>query len=242
MKTQLEVCVVDMAGVIAATKGCADRLELCAALEIGGVTPTRGFVSRAQQGRLPTYVLIRARGGDFVYSSAEIDIMLQDISDFAEIGVDGFVIGALTTESELDLPTLQILIEACQGFEVTLHRAFDQVADQESALTQAIELGFDRLLTSGGQSTVIEGLEQLAALNRRADGRIRIVPGGGILPTNLPHVLTTLSPAEVHASCRKPTNVAAEHCTKLGSMGNGSTTSTYLPTVQALASILEDQV
>jgi copper homeostasis protein len=235
---QLEVCVVDMAGVTAATNGGADRLELCAALEIGGVTPTRGFVGCAQPGKLPTVVLIRPRGGDFVYSSAEIDIMLQDISDFSGIGVDGFVIGALTTESTLDLPILRTLIEACNGDEVTLHRAFDQVVDQELALSQAIDLGFHRILTSGGRSTVIAGLEQLGRLSRKANRRIRIVPGGGILPSNLLTVLASLKPAEVHASCRNTANESSERCTRLGSMGNGRTSATDLATVRALAKII----
>lgn len=241
MTTQLEVCVVDVAGVNAATTGGADRLELCSALEIGGITPTRGFVSCAQQGTLPTYVLVRARGGDFVYSDVEIDIMLQDIAEFSEIGVNGFVIGALTTASELDLPNLRILMAACQDSEVTLHRAFDQVVDQEAALEEAVELGFDRILTSGGRSTVTEGLEQLALLNRKADGRIRIVPGGGISPANLATILDSLSPSEVHASCRSQTDLASDQGVRLGSLGNGSTSSTEFAVVQAMANILHEK-
>ncbi len=168
--------------------------------------------------------------------------MLQDISDFSELGVDSFVICALTTESTLDLPILRTLIEACHGYEVTLHRAFDQVGDQELALNQAIDLGFHRILTSGGRSTVIEGLEQLALLSSKANGRIRIVPGGGISPSNLQAVLASLKPSAVHASCRSTANESFDRCAQLGSMGNGRTSATDLATVLAFAAIIGDRL
>jgi len=237
MTVQLEVCVSDLAGINAAVTGGADRLELCTALEIGGLTPTRGLVKEALREDLPVNVLVRTRGGNFVYSNSEIEIMRQDIIDFRELGAIGFVIGALTVDGALDLPNLGLLLDACGDCEVTLHRAFDYTANQELALKQAKEMGFHRVLTSGGAANVIGGLEMLQRLNLDAGLDIQVVPGGGIRPDNLAIILEALLPKVIHASC-KSRAASISNDLALGAMGNGGEARTDPNIVRALAEII----
>lgn len=202
--TVLEVCVDDAAGLEAAVQGGADRIELCSSLGLGGLTASAGLMAEASKLTLPVVALIRPRGGGFVYAEAEERVMLRDIELAAELGLAGVAIGALTPERTLDVALLKRLAWRAQGLQLTLHRAFDLVRDPVAALEQAIELGFHRVLTSGGAVKAPAGSAQLAALVARSGGRIRILAGSGITADNVQALLSATGVHEVHASCSAP--------------------------------------
>jgi copper homeostasis protein len=198
----LEVCVDDVAGLEAAVQGGADRIELCSSLEVGGLTASAGLMAEAGKLAVPVVALIRPRGGGFVYSEAEVRVMLRDIDLAAELGLAGVAIGALTSERTLDLAMLRRLAWHAEGLQLTLHRAFDLVRDPAAALEEAIALGFHRVLTSGGALKAPAGAAQLASLVERSRGRIRILAGSGITAGNVQELLSSTGVHEVHASCR----------------------------------------
>ena len=205
----LEVCVEDAGGLQAAIIGGADRVELCSALPLGGLTPSAALIEAAAQAPVPVHVLLRPRAGDFLYDAAEEELISGDLQRAAAGGLAGVVIGASRRNGELDVPLLARLIacarEAAEKraapLSLTLHRAFDLCPDPVASLEQAISLGFDRVLTSGGAATAMAGRTVLAALVSRARGRIRILAGGGINPHDVGAILST-GVDEVHASCR----------------------------------------
>ncbi|MGM9484292.1 copper homeostasis protein CutC [Roseateles sp. NT4] len=198
----LEVCVDGAAGLEAAMQGGADRIELCSSLATGGVTASAGLMALASRLPIPVIALIRPRSGDFVYSNAEELAMLRDIETAAELGLAGIAIGAMTGEGRLDLPMLGRLGRRAQGLQLTLHRAFDLVQDQATALEEAVTLGFHRILTSGGALSATAGAAQLASLVEQSRERIAILAGGGITPRNVRALLQSTQVSEVHASCR----------------------------------------
>src|ERR1700712_3387387 len=155
-----EVCVESAGGARAAAHGGADRIELCAALELGGLTPSAGLLE-AVVDIIPTHVLIRPRAGDFVYDKYEIRVMAKDIEHAIDKGAVSVVIGALTADGDVDLPAMTRLLNAAENVPVTFHRAFDSTRDPLAALDDLMELGIDRLLTSGGRPTAEEGLTLL---------------------------------------------------------------------------------
>lgn len=182
-KPVLEICVDDAAGLDAALEGGADRIELCAALGLGGLTPPSSFMRHAARvTRAPVNALIRPRPGDFVYSPAEIVLIADDIAAARDAGLAGVVMGVSRADGSLDRAGLERLVAAASGLDLTLHRAFDLVPDPEAALELAIELGFARILTSGGARTAIAGRARLIDLARRAGKRISIMPGSGVDP------------------------------------------------------------
>jgi len=200
----LEVCVDDAAGLQAAIEGGADRVELCSSLGLGGLTASAGLMAEASKLAIPVIALNRPRGGGFVYSEAEERVMLRDIELAAELGLAGVAIGALTAERTLDIAMLKRLAWRAQGLQLTLHRAFDLVRDPAAALEQAIELGFHRVLTSGGAVKAPAGTAQLAALVAQSRGRIHILAGSGITADNVQALLSSTGVHEVHASCGVP--------------------------------------
>ncbi len=197
----LEICVDDVAGLNAAIDGGADRIELCSALGAGGLTPSRGFMALASKAPIPVHALIRPRAGDFTYSDTEIAVMKADIAAAREAGLAGVVIGATTATATLDAEVTRRLVRAADGLDLTLHRAIDVVVDMDAALDLAIELGFSRILTSGGARHAEEGIETLARLAGRSAGRISIMPGGGVRPQNAARLLAVPGIRELHASC-----------------------------------------
>ena len=177
----LEVCVDSVESAVAARAGGADRLELCAALIIGGISPTPALYEAIRRRMdLPVRAMVRPRFGDFLYTDAEKEVMLAEALAWRALGVEGVVMGALTPEGQLDVPFLRDFAEACGGLRRTLHRAFDLCADPFAALEDAIGLGFDTILTSGQQSSCRKGAELIAELHRRAAGRIEILVGAGV--------------------------------------------------------------
>ena len=197
----LEICVDDVAGLEAAVSGGADRIELCAALSGGGVTPSAGFMQRAASCGLPVSVMIRPRAGDFVFTRDEADVMKRDIDAARAAGLSGVVLGASRGDGSLDIGLLEELCSHANGLDVTLHRAFDVVPDMEEALEAAIALGFPRILTSGGARSALEGIEALAHLSEMAAGRIVVMPGAGVRPQSVQTLLDRFPISEIHASC-----------------------------------------
>ncbi|EKF60879.1 copper homeostasis protein [Agrobacterium albertimagni AOL15] len=197
----LEICVDDIAGLEATIVGGADRIELCSALGSGGLTPSYGFMAVAAKAPIPVHALIRPRAGHFTYSIDEIAVMEADIHAAREAGLAGVVIGAITDTATLDIDAIRRLIKAADGLDLTLHRAIDVVADMDVALDLAIELGFSRVLTSGGARHAEQGLAVIERLARHGAGRISIMPGGGVRPENAAHFLAVPEIRELHASC-----------------------------------------
>ncbi|THV15089.1 copper homeostasis protein CutC [Rhizobium rhizophilum] len=211
----LEICVDDVAGLEAAVAGGADRIELCSALGSGGLTPSRGFMAIAANAPIPVHALIRPRDGGFAYSEAEVALMETDILAAREAGLAGVVIGATTPVGALDKDVIRRLIDAAQGLDLTLHRAIDVVEDMDAALDLAVELGFSRVLTSGGARHAEEGIDVIARLAKRGSGSISIMPGGGVRPENAGRFLAIPGVTELHASCSRA-DVGAERLVELG--------------------------
>lgn len=205
MRPLLEVCCGDIESVIAANEGGAGRIELCSALADGGVTPSAGFIRQAVTlSRIPVNVLIRPRGGDFLYTPAEVEIMEHDIRLCAEYGAAGVVIGALTSDGLIDeAVTGRLVAAAGEGMSVTFHRAFDLCRDAAEGLEQLINLGCDRVLTSGQRASAIEGEDTLRALRDRAAGRIIILAGAGVNAGSAARLIASGAADEVHASARR---------------------------------------
>lgn len=205
-----EVCVDNIFSVRNAFNGGADRIELCSALSEGGLTPSVGFLKSARKETrpdFPIFVMIRPRGGDFVYDSAEVDIMEEDINNFKRNGgADGFVFGLLTRDKRIDVENCSRLLEAAKPLPVTFHRAFDELDRVDEGLDAIIELGFARLLTSGGAATAEEGVEVISRLVERSNGRLIIMPGSGVMPANLRAILTTTGAKEFHGSTKGARN------------------------------------
>ena len=203
MKPVLEVCTGCIESVLAAKRGGAYRVELCTGLDEGGMTPSVGFVSKALAiGGIKVNVLIRPRGGDFLYTASELDVIMEDIAAAKALGVNGVVIGALTAEGNIDIPAMQRMMEAAEGLEVTFHRAFDLCRDPRKGLEEIIELGCHRVLTSGTAPTAEEGIPLLAELVRQSAGRISIMPGCGVGPKNAARIVSETGAHEIHASSR----------------------------------------
>lgn len=202
----LEVCVDNVEGMSAAIAGGADRIELCGALEVGGLTPTSGLLRVAAASPLPVVAMIRPRAGDFCFNDVEIQLMLNEIDAVAAIGLQGVVLGASLRNGELDHQTLERLARRARdhGLETTLHRAIDLCPDLARATRLAIELGFARILTSGGAPRALEGLGGLQRCLDAAGDRITIMPGAGISADNVGRLLEKLPVREVHASCSAP--------------------------------------
>ena len=196
----LEACVGSIEGAVAAQEGGADRVELCANMIEGGCTPSAGTIRVARELlQIPMNVIIRPRGGDFLYSNAEFQTMASDIEFAKQAGADGVVIGILKEDARVDEKRTGALIERARPMSVTFHRAFDRARDPIEALDTLIGLGADRILTSGQEPTVLEGLDLIAELVKRAGDRIIIMPGCGINERNFEKILAESGAREFHA-------------------------------------------
>jgi copper homeostasis protein len=233
MSILLEVCVDSPGGLAAAITGGADRIELCSALELGGLTPTSGLIGQAAVSPVPVYAMIRPRPGSFVFGEADIDAMLREIDVVRSAGLAGVVFGANLTDGQLDYTTLERLIRQCGGLGVTLHRAFDLVPDLAEAVNMAIELGFERILTSGRSLTALDGIDDLEATLELAAGRIKIMPGSGINIRNVAALLDRIPLEEIHSSCAVTAPVVSEAARQFG-FETASQRQTSLELVRAL--------
>ncbi|GAA0251079.1 copper homeostasis protein CutC [Cryptosporangium japonicum] len=202
--TLVEICVDDVAGARVAEECGADRIELCADLLEGGITPSYGMVTAAlgATSRVGVQLLIRPRGGDFVYSPDEVRVMLADIRLFAGLPRVGFVLSGLTASGVVDASTLAILVEACGEAPVTFSRAFDEVADQFAALDTLASLGVSRVLTGGGPGTADSGRDRLRALV--AHGGVTVLAGGSVRSPNVASLVAHTGVPEVHLRAMRP--------------------------------------
>lgn len=199
----LEIAANSVGSALAAQAGGADRIELCENLGEGGCTPSYGTIAVVRERlHIPVFVLIRPRGGDFLYDESERDAMLHDIEACVRLGCDGVVLGALDRSGDVDAALCRSLIDAASGVEVTFHRAFDAARDQTRAMEDIIALGCQRVLTAGGAVDALSGAEAIAALHQQADGRIALMAGAGVTADNLPELVRRSGVSEVHASAR----------------------------------------
>ena len=195
----VEACVDAIDAAMEAEWGGADRIELCGELLQGGVTPSHGLIEAVwDQLSIPLFVLIRPRAGDFLYTADELDVMERDIRVARALHVDGIVAGALTTDGDVDVGAMRCIIDAARPMSVTFHRAFDFTRDQDAALDALLELEVDRVLTSGGAPTAVQGVENLARLNLRAGSDLVVMAGGAINSTNVAEVIRRSGVREVH--------------------------------------------
>lgn len=201
-----EICVDSVAGVRAARAAGAQRVELCADLFEGGITPSRGAIRLARTvDGIGLHVIIRPRGGDFLFDDDEMAIMLADIETAKAEGADGVVIGALTANACIDETRTAALISAAEPLAVTFHRAFDMTPDPFVALETLASLGVHRILTSGQEATVLEGLPLIKELVRCAADRVIVMPGGGITERNVARIVAEARPKEIHFAALQPT-------------------------------------
>ncbi len=207
MEFKLEICVDSVASAINAQEAGADRVELCDNLFEGGTTPGFGtLVSARNNLTIGLNVIIRPRGGDFLYDDLEYDIMRRDIEVCGENGVDGVVIGILRSDGSIDVERTSKLIQLARPMSVTFHRAFDMCSNPEKGLEDVISSGADRLLTSGQKNLVPEGIELITRLVSQAGDRIIIMPGGGINLSNIGFVAKQTHAKEFHLTGRKIIN------------------------------------
>ena len=214
MTTKIEICCGDIASVLAAKEGGANRIELCSGLSEGGLTPSLGLIlSAVQSGIDHINVLIRPRPGDFLYSETEIVLMENDIRNAIAAGANGVVIGALTPDGDVDKEICRRLINVARntarevelpGVHITFHRAFDVSRDPMESLEDIIELGCNSLLTSGCAPSAMRGIPQIRKLVDQNDGRIEIMAGSGINPSNASDIIAASGADAIHATARKP--------------------------------------
>lgn len=199
----LEICVDSVESAKAAAENGADRLELCGDLMVGGVSPSPFLIEAVQKLDIPVNVLLRPRFGDFCYTRWEREILLREVEQCRKLGVNGVVLGALEPEGRLDRELLSQLIAAAGPLHKTLHRAFDLCRDASEGLEDAVELGFDTILTSGQAASAPQGAELLASLNRQAAGRLTILAGSGVKSTNLEELARRTGVRAFHMSARR---------------------------------------
>lgn len=226
---QFEICTNSVESCIAAQEGGASRVELCAGIPEGGTTPSYGEIATAREVLTHTklHVIIRPRGGDFLYSPVEIKTMLKDIEIARRLGADGVVFGCLTADGEIDIPVMQQLMAASKGLSVTFHRAFDVCRNPHKALEQLIELGCDRILTSGQQANAEAGIPLLKELQQQAAGRIILLAGCGVNENNIRRIAEETGIEEFHFSARESIKSGMEYKNEAVSMGGTVHISEY---------------
>ena len=204
MKFELEVIAFDILSCQLAADNGADRIELCANPHEGGTTPSYGMMKSARKStNIQVFPIIRPRGGDFLYTETEFEVMKDDIKTAQDIGCEGVVIGILSNDGSVDIERCQELVELANGMDVTFHRAFDRVNDPQASLEQIIAIGCKRILSSGLRPTAIGGTSILKALVSQANGRIKIMPGSGVRAENIIQLAKDTGASCFHSSARK---------------------------------------
>ncbi len=209
---ELEICVDSVPSAVAAEAGGAQRVELCSALDLAGLTPSLGMIRAVRAGiRIGLHVIIRPRPGDFVYSDQDLAIMRDDIALAADAGADGVVFGLLDEDSDVDIERTRSLVEFARPMQVTFHRAFDMTRDPMAALEAVLQTGADRILTSGARPDAMSGRDQLRALVQAAGTSIRVMAGGGIRPANVQRIVQDTGVVDVHSGLRQLMSSPVRH-------------------------------
>jgi len=217
----LEVCANSVTSALAAQEGGAERVELCDNLGEGGTTPSLGQIAIARKLlQIQLFVIIRPRGGDFLYSDLEFEIMKEDIRQCVQLNCDGVVFGILLPNGEVDKERCRELLALAKPLPATFHRAFDMCANPFRALEDIIDLGFTRILTSGGENTAPAGASQISQLIQRAQDRINIMPGSGITEQNLEMLLQNTGAREFHATAKSKFSSAMVYRNPKSTMGS----------------------
>ncbi|KOO14235.1 copper homeostasis protein CutC [Vibrio xuii] len=232
MKYHVEVCIDNLESLHNAIDGGATRIELCSSLALGGLTPSFGFMKKAAQiSTIPVYAMIRPRQGDFLYDQDDVDAMLLDIESAAEAGLQGVVLGALTADGDVDMPLAQQLTDKAKLYNlgITFHRAIDQSGHWQQALEKVIELGCERILTSGLASNVEQGIEVLKEMVALADGRVSIMAGAGLTADNVQEIVNKTGVREVHLSGKTTRASYMNTASDAAKMGNQEVDDFIIP-------------
>lgn len=233
----LEIPVFDIQSAIIAQDAGAHRLELCSSISEGGITPSYGTILWAKEHlKIPFYVMIRPKGGGFVYTDAEIQIMKKDIEFCREIGVEGVVFGILNSENIVDTQNCKNLIKVADGMQLTFHRAFDRTDNPISALEDIIDCGFHRILTSGQKDTAPQGADLIAELVKIASNRIIIMPGSGVDENNLFNLHKTCNTNEYHSSAKIKVN---KHLNEVSMSSTNNNTTEWSVSPEKIKKMLE---
>jgi copper homeostasis protein len=217
----VEVCVDSVASAVAAERGGGARIELCSGLIEGGVTPSAGLIETARAAvSIPLHVMIRPRGGDFYYDSADLDTMRRDIALAKQLGANGVVFGILEVNGNINVARTRELVELARPLEATFHRAFDMTADLFRALEDVCECGVSRILTSGGEQTSLQGSEVITQLVKRGRRRIIVMPGSGIKPENARELVERTGAREIHVGLRSTLPSPMQHSNPRVAMGS----------------------
>lgn len=204
-KINIEVCCSNLPSAIAAYNSGADRIELCAALEVGGTTPTPAFIEETISNvKIPVLALVRPRPGNFHYDTRERKLILNEIDQCLQAGCDGIVTGVLNSNNEIDHEFMVEVRDLVRDKDLVFSRAFDITNDLDRTTDQLIDIGIDRILTSGGQKTALEGLPQISSLIERSKNRIEIMPGSGISWQNALQIIDESKAHSIHLSCSTP--------------------------------------
>ncbi|MBC8986379.1 copper homeostasis protein CutC [Pedobacter sp. N36a] len=238
---QMEVCANSLSSALAAQEGGAVRVEFCDNLPEGGTTPSYAQLKLAKELlHILVYPIIRPRGGDFLYSDLEFSIMKEDIKICKSLNCDGVVIGILHADGSIDKTRCAELIELAKPMKVTFHRAFDMCNDLEQGLEDLIELGFERVLTSGAAASALAGAEQIKALIKQAAGRISIMPGAGVKTANIAEIIRITGAQEFHASAKHAVKSEMEFRNPNLSMGTSEDEFSYdLTNAQTVKNLIQ---
>jgi len=197
----LEICTFNLTDTKVASNHKISRIELCEKKDLGGITPRRELIKESLQLGTPIHPIIRPRGGDFNYSSREFNIMLDDVSFCRDNRCSGIVFGFLNKKNDVDISLCREIIKVSGNMSLTFHRAFDKTRNPFESMEKIIDLGFDRILTSGQKSDAISGLRLINALTEKSNGRISIMPGAGVRSSNIDILLDNKKISEFHSSC-----------------------------------------
>jgi copper homeostasis protein len=237
----IEVCVSDVESAIAAEVGGADRVELCDNLAVGGTTASAGTIAEVCRWlSIPVHVFIRPRGGDFVYSERELAVMRHDIEAAKALGAAGVVLGVLTAKSTVDRDITMVLVEAARPLSVTFHRAIDQTPEPREAVDALVALGVERVLTSGGCTTALEGASTIAGLVKHAQERISIMAGGRINTDNLEAIVRQTAASEIHIGSALYRTMATPSTSLPGDTLESSWNRTDAQRVAGMVSLIEE--
>ncbi|MFZ8018599.1 copper homeostasis protein CutC [Fusobacterium watanabei] len=194
-----EACVESFEKALEAQNNGADRIELCENLSVGGTTPSYGTVKIClEKLNIPIFPMIRARGGNFVYSKDEIEIMKEDIKVFKDLGVKGVVLGCLTSDNKIDLELTKTLVNLAYPMEITFHKAIDEISNPLDYIEDLVNIGIKRILTSGGKATALEGKDLINEMIKKSNGRLKIVVAGKVTKENLNELSNLISADEFH--------------------------------------------